>query len=62
MEIAVFVVAPNGVLTDDMVADSETEIFFDQQDADDAAKEIGPNAKVFLAVTLFFKENFTPVD
>ena len=61
MEIAVFIVAPNGILTDEMVTDPETEFFFNWQEADDAAKETSPPAKVFQAVTLFFVEDFSPV-
>lgn len=62
MEIAVFIIAPNGILTDGMVTDPETEFFFNWQDAEDAAKEIGPNAKVFQAVTTFHADDFSPVD
>lgn len=61
MEIAVFIVAPNGIVTDELVSDPETEGFFNWQDADDAAKEIGPEAKVFSAVTTFYAEDFSPV-
>lgn len=62
MEIAVFIVAPNGILTDEMVTDPETEFFFNWQDADDAAKEIGADATVFQAVTTFYADDFSPVD
>lgn len=62
MEIAVFIVAPNGVITDELVTDPETEVFFNWQDADDAAKESGPDAKVFSAVTTFYAAEFSPVD
>lgn len=62
MEIAVFIVAPNGTITDELVADPETEVFFDWQDADDAAKECGGEAKAFSAVTTFYAAEFSPVD
>lgn len=61
MEIAIFIVAPNGIVTDELVADPETEVFFNWQDADDAAKAIGSDAKVFSAVTTFYAEEFSPV-
>jgi hypothetical protein len=62
MEIAVWIIAPDGIITDEIVGDSETELFFNWQDADDAAKEAGPNAKVFQATTSFCTEDFAPVD
>lgn len=62
MEIAVFIVGPEGFLTDEIVSDPETDFFFNWQDADDAAKAIGVEAQVFQATTTFYAAEFSPVE
>lgn len=51
MEISVFVVSPDGVLTDNMVTGPEAEPFFNWEDVENAIKTMGPNAVVFQAKT-----------
>jgi hypothetical protein len=62
MEIAIFIVVPKGSDMYEVVADPETEVFFNWQDADDAAKAIDSEAKVFQATTTFYEDDFSPVD
>jgi hypothetical protein len=62
MEIAIFIVVPKGSDMYEVVADPETEVFFNWQDADDAAKAIDADAKVFSATTTFYEDDFSPVD
>ena len=62
MEIAVFIVAPNGIMSDDLVTDPETPFFFNYQEASEAAAEVGPEAKVFQAAVVFWAHEFSPVN
>lgn len=58
MGIEVFVIAPNGILNEDVLENAE-DVFFNQEDAETAAKKVGPHAKVFRAVTEFYAGDFT---
>lgn len=59
MEIAVWVVVPNGIISDDLVADPDTEVFFSEEDAEDAARETSPYAEVFTATVTLYADDFT---
>lgn len=51
MEIAVFVVSPDGNLTDSMVTGPDAEYFYTWEDVENAIKTMGPSAVVFQAIT-----------
>jgi hypothetical protein len=58
MGIEVFVIAPNGTMNEDVLAEAE-DVFFNREEAEAAAKEVSPHAKVFVAVTTLYSQDFT---
>lgn len=61
MEIAVWIVAPNGYFDEEVLEDPDTAFFFNEDDALSAAEDTGPSAKVFMATTTFDVGDFSRV-